>query len=638
MSLRLFTHSNNPIAIREIRAYERGTPSLVKFVDALGIVLISLLLCLGLFLIWTADRASFPVGFIYHFVRPDMQALIQLTVGIMFAGVILRCTAAGVAVVRHYHRQSEEMTIPTSIAGHRLIVGAWWAALYQVRGWMVALGLIRITAAVVMAAEYQLNIYWSDLARLTGVINYCCGNLFSIDFTFHGFQFPLAFAFAIFFTLLEVWVSTGLGLVMGLHFKHSGIAWASAVLVRALPMFLFSGFPLISSSAGAFDFVSLRWLEYTWFAFVDGGTTAVLRSSIPLSIRGSLMKLARIWLAFFAAFHMLMGYGVIAYLSARGYLMKSGVFLERFPRDVKLENKKRRFYRETLGVILAALISSVGLLWIWVSGTRVTPLLGITMNYNFVLLSGLRQFLLVVFSLTTVRSLIAGVQSGHDSRNFQLSLQDLFRRTLSLCRKLRGWLWGLAFILMTVFALLIAEHLINLYIAKSYGCALAPYRSVCRYEHFGWQLSQWVFGFGMAILLSASIIFSSVLLGFGVGRITHIKAVGLCFAIALRIVPIAAGLMPPNVEIYQDAWNDSVREYWTHDPLMVFADYGTSALSQMAEPYWHTGHVGGHTQIGLSLMYLMFDMWMFIAYASLGVTLALISKGSQVGFSRWLER
>lgn len=604
----------NPIAVREFRLYKRAIPSWIRHGETIGIITLSLVLCAYVIIHWLLNRSAIPLTYIYHWVSMEVIELVQVITAISYGFALMRFTAAGVSVANRYQRSTRDDILITGISVNQVIWGQWYAAMYRVRGWMIALGLVRITAIVIMAVDFQFSLNWNHLY-------FNQPNIVAYNYGFYPFQFPLAMCFCIVLTIVEVWATTGIGILTGSWLLNSGMAWVTASGLRALPIIIFSWFPTGKSPGPSYDFLVLRWYEYTWFAFADGGTGAMLRLILPVYFpyQGHRIFFERSLLAFLAAFHMLLFFGGLAYfvshLQWRGW---QRIFIGKIANQTQNKNLLNRSAKcESLVIITVALAFCMMLVFMWGSIPRATPQFRDIFYYNPVFLSSLYSILCIAIGIATLRAIIAGVRQGNFYKDKYyikyISINKILRFGLTTCNQLRGWFLGLAVILMTGFGLLIAEHLTTFYNAQLYDCALATYKFVCGSTYFGWQPTQWLFGLVMAIVLSGSILFSSVVIGIGARIIFCSPIFAFIAAASVRVGIILLGLLPPNAQIF-DRINPILLMHWRQHPIIIFADTGISALFGMAEPFWHTGHASGLTNIAYGLLAFTLVMYMLLGY------------------------
>lgn len=234
----IFPPYTNPIARREISTYERGVPLWMRRCDTVGIVAVSLATCLYLIVRWLYERPNARIGMTYQLRGAytfNVMAYLQLTAGILYTCVLLRCIAAGVSAAHRYRAYHRDDLVMTGLDDRQILFGQWYAALYQVRGWMVALGLVRIATTLVMAAEYQFNIYWNHVWMLTtsGELDWHTN---AFEFAYTPLQFPLAFAFVFLLGLFEIWGTIGVGILAGTWIRRGMYAAITAIVLRALPV------------------------------------------------------------------------------------------------------------------------------------------------------------------------------------------------------------------------------------------------------------------------------------------------------------------------------------------------------------------------------------------------------------------
>jgi hypothetical protein len=586
--------------------------------DTVGIIALPLAICVYLINLWLVERSHMSLNNIYQFVGFKTSANVQIGVGIIYAMVLLRCIAAGITVTHRYQRQSGEDVLLTGMSGHKIIRGQWYAALYQVRGWMVALGLVRITAALIMMLEYNL-IYHSQ--NLTGEY-----------FIFPISRIVLMFLSVIILSLFEIWATVNVGIFTGTWFKRSTKVWLIAVILRATPVLLFCCFPQSPYYAVSQNFFSIRWHEFTWFTFADGGTTAILRFACPLYLGVSDQTTTSHYihglLALLAAIQMLLIYGIGSYILVGLRWRWSGAVFD-YATQSPVQAVKNKHSLENVGITGIALITIGEILVLWINRSPVRYALYDIFFYNPVYLYQLQLILQIAISITTVRAIIAGIVSGRDLANRKMfSVGDIINTGISVCHNLRGWFFGLALVFMAAFAMLYLEHFTSLHYSLVYGCSISPYGSnYCPHFYPGWDITQFTLIFFIIISLSLMISFSSVILGIGAGIIAPHVSVALFIAVMLRIIPVIFGFLLPDIPITGFYPNTLITQ-WSQNPGIIFADTGIGILFSMAEPYWFLG-LNGDIQVSYSLLTFTLITYMLAGYSIIGIALSLASTRYQ---------
>lgn len=258
----------NPIVRRDLYHQKRTTSYRRGMLESFGIVAVALGFSAAMlfYVVVTLD----PRG------HEDYLDFIQLLAWGFHAVVILRLIAAGGLAAERDHSWlgSDELRL-TPLSNTQLLIARWWAALYRVRGWMLALGIVQLGLVVSTAFAHLMTFDWSMTC-----LNPC---VFTIDrgtepawFTATWSFFILVSVFGI--VILETLCCTALGMVSALILR-SKLGVVSAIFLRFAPVLIFSFVPDYSTASGNF---MRRFVEYTWFSFADGGTGAMISLAHPI--------------------------------------------------------------------------------------------------------------------------------------------------------------------------------------------------------------------------------------------------------------------------------------------------------------------------------------------------------------------
>jgi hypothetical protein len=255
----------NPITTRELTHQQRTFSSRAKLADTVGIVAVAF--------IWATLLVLTALFDLNHRFRPQIRyvEISQVLAWLFHLIVILRLLIAGGEVVLRdsFLIQSTELLL-TPVSRWRLLLGKWWAVLHQMRGWMLALGILHL-GLIFSAAVNDMTIFDYTKQCLNPCV-YTIGRTDASNWVTRGRSFILATA-VIIITLLETLCCTALGMVATL-FTHNRIAIIGAILLRFAPIIIFSIFP---DYASGFPGIMRRYFQYTWFSFADGGTGALIQ-------------------------------------------------------------------------------------------------------------------------------------------------------------------------------------------------------------------------------------------------------------------------------------------------------------------------------------------------------------------------
>jgi hypothetical protein len=101
VSMSIFPHSTNPIAVRALRGYTHRTSLFLRRFETLGIISIALVVIIGLVYYWLSARAATPLGRFWHGENLPVMTRLQLPAMVMYLLVLLRCIAAGISTTQH---------------------------------------------------------------------------------------------------------------------------------------------------------------------------------------------------------------------------------------------------------------------------------------------------------------------------------------------------------------------------------------------------------------------------------------------------------------------------------------------------------------------------------------------------------
>jgi hypothetical protein len=289
-----------------------------------------------------------------------------------------------------------------------------------------------------MDAEYLFNNYWSQLYYFENF-----NHIAMVDRDFNELALSLAFIAAIALSLLDVWATTGLGIAAGTLFQNSAGAWGSAAVGRLLPIFFFSWFPIYNVYGGITPF-AMRWHDFTWFAFADGGISTMFRLIEPIHMSHQ-FQFASVLIAFLAAVHMLLFVGIGSYGLSLLCWREAG---SRCDKHELPPFKRTTLNYENTNVIIAAGAAIVFIVLVWIH-TR-SAVCYVNYYYDGAFLNSIQLILCGAVAATTIRAITAGVQHMHGCITAGIravSIHQILRLTIIICNQLRGWvLWAGLFV------------------------------------------------------------------------------------------------------------------------------------------------------------------------------------------------
>lgn len=194
---------------------------------------------------------------------------VQTVVWIFHGLVLLRIFALSThAAARDYVGNYWDLIVLTGVAAPEILWAKWHAILYASRGWLLALGLLRLGVLPCCVAVYVVR----SIQTPTG------------DWAFWNAQptlwlIPLLMGgFTVILTLLDIGYVALLGVVAGIITGRFSTAMVLASLVRFLPVI---GMTTLAFQEGQMS-INYVWVPWRWWiTLVEGGTGALIRIPIP---------------------------------------------------------------------------------------------------------------------------------------------------------------------------------------------------------------------------------------------------------------------------------------------------------------------------------------------------------------------
>jgi hypothetical protein len=151
----------NPIYWRELHYQKYAVSRLVQIIDSVGIVVLTL--CLACILV--AVMVNRVERYTSNWLLPNWELMksAQLMSWAIHVLCVGRAIIAGMDVIRR--DQNWDDLILANISSGRFLFGKWRAAIYQMRGWLLALGLIQLTLIGVMLTSHLLTVYQDSIVR-----------------------------------------------------------------------------------------------------------------------------------------------------------------------------------------------------------------------------------------------------------------------------------------------------------------------------------------------------------------------------------------------------------------------------------------------------------------------------------------
>lgn len=237
---------NNPLILYLLHHQQRRMSFLKRVSDSLGSVALAL------------SVVSMMLFFVVSKLDPQQSSAyigyIQLYAWTFQAMVVLRFIAAGTTVVARDSILGDSNVFRlTSLSNARIFIGWWWAAMYRLRGWMLALGIVQLGLVASLAFGHMMTLDWQTIC------------LSPCEVTLPGLYQPLWFtplrafvvpAAVVALTLLETACSTALGVAAAMILGN----WAGflvAAMLRFAPVLVFAMFPFHLGDGGVGALVQL---------------------------------------------------------------------------------------------------------------------------------------------------------------------------------------------------------------------------------------------------------------------------------------------------------------------------------------------------------------------------------------------
>ncbi len=318
---------NNPILRLEINYQRRTIPRWLQWFDRFGVIVLAVVISLILlFAPLNGDLYGSNAG-----LGPETLYLLVYCVWLTQLVVIIRCVIAGVNVMRHHKAWWHKDILSLSgITRKQILIGKFWSSLYQLRGWIVAFGIINLAVVALMSTDLAVYCYRSSLEDVRGeairgvVLSPYTAYQLQAEYCPNprqANQYLLIIIHAVATSILGIMASTAIGLVGGL-IGNQVVGLTIAFFCRFVPVVIFTIFPDYPMWSGS---IIIRWYESAWFSLADGGLTGSLRSgSFWYGPDGRMMTIEPILRAFWAAIGMYIAYLVFAFFVSHILLRRQG--------------------------------------------------------------------------------------------------------------------------------------------------------------------------------------------------------------------------------------------------------------------------------------------------------------------------
>jgi hypothetical protein len=263
----VLTRVDNPVLWQEVTHQERSIPRWMRWIGGLGLILLASAL---VYAFSTLSKIDAPT-----------RELALIVIWIVHAATAVRAIVAGANTISREHvGLTWDALVLTGVSARMILLGKWRAALWRVRGWALALGVVRLVMLpLFMLALINRFVYFGGYRYASSYSSYNNSSYFySGDFTWVPEATILAVVMTVVLTVLDVLCCTALGLAASAIVRRGSLATAIAITIRFVPVILFAAFTRYDLGAAP----SYRVLRYTPFALADGGTSPLYQLVLPL--------------------------------------------------------------------------------------------------------------------------------------------------------------------------------------------------------------------------------------------------------------------------------------------------------------------------------------------------------------------
>lgn len=275
---------NHPFFKRQLQRQSRlEARGFVRF-ERLAIIAVTLCVNLAVLFLTVDPRNVYFPNPGQSGIQFDWQVALQLSVWLLHLVALVLTIITAVHFSSEFHSIEGELISLTPVRAPTLFLAYWWASIRHMRGWIVALGVVQMIALATIVLAYSTrDLYWGLQTAFSSCLGYGrCGDIWpisgSLSYRWDFWQIAFGLITAMLLCFLQIGSAAALAVAIGLWRRSPTVAVLIAVELRALPIIIFSLYP---DSPRANGYFFIRWMEYNWFTFVDGGTTAVMHFGLP---------------------------------------------------------------------------------------------------------------------------------------------------------------------------------------------------------------------------------------------------------------------------------------------------------------------------------------------------------------------
>lgn len=261
----VLTQIDNPVLWQEFTHQERSGPRWMRRGYLLGILIV-------------VSSILYVVSLLPRIDTPSRETAL-FVIWVIHTATVIRAIVAGAnAISREHVGQTWDALILTGVSARVILVGKWRAALWRIRGWTLALGVIRLVMLPVFVISLLNRFAYFRFGQYSSYYSNSNGGYYNYpEFSWVPAAAVLAVIMTVVLTLLEVGCCTALGLAASAIFRRGSTAAAAAIIVRFLPVALFAAMTRYDLGPATY-----RWWRYPPLALADGGTSPLYQLVLPL--------------------------------------------------------------------------------------------------------------------------------------------------------------------------------------------------------------------------------------------------------------------------------------------------------------------------------------------------------------------
>jgi len=176
-------------------------------------------------------------------------------------------------ISREHSGLTWDALVLTQLSARQILFGKWRAVLFRMRGWMLALGVVRLAMLPVFMISLLNRFAWYGYG-------YGYGARYGEDFaiTWSPLAALVAVLMTVVLTVFEVLCSTAIGLAASAVMRRGTLATVLAMIVRFTPVALFAAFTRYELSG----YSMYRWWRFAPMSLADAGTSAMYQLMLPI--------------------------------------------------------------------------------------------------------------------------------------------------------------------------------------------------------------------------------------------------------------------------------------------------------------------------------------------------------------------